>query len=502
MSEPQDVEDWDVACKRAANGDVAAQTYVGQALCESDDPAQIAQGRRLLELAVKAGDADAFSHLGLSLVMHPADAQDFVRARALFEQGAQLGSHWCLYNLGVMHQQGAGVPADMKKALEFWVRAAKAGNGGAAYNLSVAHAKGISVAVDLQAALGWAEAAERAGDERGAPYARAIRRELGLPEAVSVNLRSDELASLMRSMAEERVRENLAPAAGASGEQAAPSPAPPPASAPPSPASAPDPDSGPAPTPQDEETLRRAAIGPDVDARYRLGVLLLLRNYVPPDPREALSWLESAARANHAAAAATLFKVLSTGQAGVARNAARADAFLAQAARAGHVEARFLYVRRYADGRIAANAFPDADRLFAECRKMYPDYHAPGAVARSPAELHAAARGGDLEATYLLAMALYLGEGVPRSDEKSLQCLRLGAKHNHAPSLAELARRHARGDGVPADVAAGQPFALAAARLGHFEALCELPMFGVSPSVVAALVGEAQHAAHPQGAAG
>ena len=42
---------------------------------------------------------------------------------------------------------------------------------------------------------------------------------------------------------------------------------------------------------------------------------------------------------------------------------------IVQAARAGHVEARFLYVRRYADGRIAAE-LTDADRTVARCLEL------------------------------------------------------------------------------------------------------------------------------------
>lgn len=84
-----------------------------------------------------AGDIDLQAYLGLSFIALAVGQADFERGRAVLEKGASLGNGWCLYNLGVVYQQGSGVAADLARATEYWVRAAEAGNGPAAYNLSV-----------------------------------------------------------------------------------------------------------------------------------------------------------------------------------------------------------------------------------------------------------------------------------------------------------------------------------------------------------------------------
>lgn len=106
--------------RRADAGDLDVQVYLGRELVASPDAAEREEGRERLALATQAGDLDAYSRLGLSFITSAVGQADFDRGRAVLERGASLGNSWCLYNLGIVQQQGAGVPVDLARASGYW----------------------------------------------------------------------------------------------------------------------------------------------------------------------------------------------------------------------------------------------------------------------------------------------------------------------------------------------------------------------------------------------
>ena len=71
--------------------------------------------------------------------------QDFVRARMLYLEAAELGNIDALINLGFLYFAGQGVEADFVKAREFYEIAAKRGSDDAVKNLRMMDARGLGI---------------------------------------------------------------------------------------------------------------------------------------------------------------------------------------------------------------------------------------------------------------------------------------------------------------------------------------------------------------------
>ena len=73
--------------------------------------------------AAEKGSPAAHNGLGV-LYYNGADLpQDYAKARASFEAGAELGDADSYFNLGAIWAFGHGVPRDLKKALEYFQKA-------------------------------------------------------------------------------------------------------------------------------------------------------------------------------------------------------------------------------------------------------------------------------------------------------------------------------------------------------------------------------------------
>jgi uncharacterized protein len=92
-------------------------------------PADIREGRRLVELGCTRGNADSCTAWGLALGQasgsEPADAK---RAAELFQQGCDRGSLDGCYNLALAYRDGDGMPRNNARAEEIFSKACSMGS--------------------------------------------------------------------------------------------------------------------------------------------------------------------------------------------------------------------------------------------------------------------------------------------------------------------------------------------------------------------------------------
>lgn len=217
------------------------------------------------------------------------------------------------------------------------------------------------------------------------------------------------------------------------------------------------------------QKLATAAANGDVQARFELGMFFAGGSVYPPDFAAAAAQIEQAAAQNHADAQFAMFSLYQNGQ-GIAKDMKQAFAWLTKAAAQGHGKALFFFGRRYADGRITQEEIPNAAAIFEKCQFLYPDLTDPAAPKKTVEQLFFAANQGDLRAMYLMAMALFEGDGLAPSPEKGLQWLQKAAAMNYPAAQFELARRYGIGDGIEQDFATGKTLATKAASQGYAEA--------------------------------
>ena len=96
-----------------------------------------------------------------------------------------------MYNLGVLHAQGALGEPDFGAAAKWFTKAAEAGVRDSQFNLAILHARGMGVATDLEEAYFWFAVAAKDGD----PDAISKR------DALGPDLLSDIRAQLDRKVA-------------------------------------------------------------------------------------------------------------------------------------------------------------------------------------------------------------------------------------------------------------------------------------------------------------
>jgi hypothetical protein len=95
-------------------------------------------------------------------------AEDYTRARALFEKGAAAGHPASIEQLGDLYFQGLGVTMDEPAAVALFRKAAALGHPQAIYQLGIAYAGGYGVPKDLPTAIEWYTKAEALGHSKSA----------------------------------------------------------------------------------------------------------------------------------------------------------------------------------------------------------------------------------------------------------------------------------------------------------------------------------------------
>jgi hypothetical protein len=116
---------------------------------------------RRLEQAAETGDVSAMYDVG---VMHYQGAPpDYALARRWWQKAAAAGNANAMYSLGVLYAEGKGVTQDYAQARTWYEQAAVAGNANAMTNLGVQYEYGYGVAQDYAQARQWFQKAADAG---------------------------------------------------------------------------------------------------------------------------------------------------------------------------------------------------------------------------------------------------------------------------------------------------------------------------------------------------
>lgn len=98
-------------------------------LREPGGPADIREGRRLVELGCMRGIADSCTAWGVALAQGSlSEPKDAKRAAGLFQQGCDLGSLVGCYNLALAYRDGEGIPRNKLRAEEILSKACSVGS--------------------------------------------------------------------------------------------------------------------------------------------------------------------------------------------------------------------------------------------------------------------------------------------------------------------------------------------------------------------------------------
>lgn len=123
-----------------------------------------------------AGDASAAAECATAYYTGDGVAQDYGRAYTLFLQGAEGGSGWARYMLGVMSQEGQGADKNIVTAINHYQQAAEAGVSLASMNLGILYQVGSEGHMEpdwTKAAVYYEKAADQ-GNEKAAHNLAAL----------------------------------------------------------------------------------------------------------------------------------------------------------------------------------------------------------------------------------------------------------------------------------------------------------------------------------------
>jgi uncharacterized protein len=420
MPEQMNPEELVALRKMAAAGNVELQYKLGVFFLAHPDLGETGEFARWLGVAAQNGSGDACWELAFICLEGEIIPQDFTKAHALLTMGANLNHAVCIYNLGVMCLQGAGMPADPVKAFECFKRGAELGEPNSMYNLALCYGRGLGTTRDLVAALPWAERNAASGDPRGEPLAAGIRRELGQPEKITVNLTSKEAGELMRGLMNQQV-ESLMRERQEMARDAAATPPPP------------------KPEPSPRELLTARAVKGETAAQIELAAELKKEGNL----QGSASWLAKAADAGAPEAQYLLCGCYIKGE-GVTADRFKARDLAARAAQGGHEKAR----------RFLATIDEEIAKALAAAEPV-----------------RSAADAGDPKAQYDFAMLCARGDFAPPDFATVARYLEMAAKRNHADAQSALYQLYEQGRGVAKDHAKALEWLARAAYQGHGDAM-------------------------------
>jgi hypothetical protein len=116
-------------------------------------------------------------------------AQDYAKARELYERAADKGDALAMNNVGVLYENGLGVAQDYAKARELFEKAADKGSALAMRNLGLIYFHGQGVAQDYVKAREWLE---KAADRRDQP-ANVLLKQLAIRVAAAAGRYAEAL---------------------------------------------------------------------------------------------------------------------------------------------------------------------------------------------------------------------------------------------------------------------------------------------------------------------
>lgn len=153
-----------LATERAAQGDVAAQTLLGElynrGLGIAEDPSEAA---KWFELAAEGGDREAQFAIGLLYAQGRGVAKDLGKAAQYFEKAAAAGQKNAQFNLAFLYLQGEHFRQDLTRAFDLFTKAAKQGLPDAQYALASLHRSDFYPTPNMEQASYWMQQAAENG---------------------------------------------------------------------------------------------------------------------------------------------------------------------------------------------------------------------------------------------------------------------------------------------------------------------------------------------------
>ncbi len=110
------------------------------------------KAKELYEKAVEKGHRKAMNNLAFMYQNGQGMAQNYKKAKELYEKAVEKGYRTAMNNLGVMYQNGQGVAQNYKKAKELYEKAVEKGYPMAMNNLGYLYKNGLGVAQNYQKA--------------------------------------------------------------------------------------------------------------------------------------------------------------------------------------------------------------------------------------------------------------------------------------------------------------------------------------------------------------
>jgi TPR repeat protein len=151
-----------------------------------------------LPLAARAADND------YEAGRTAAVAQDYAKAREIWEKLAAKGDMEAANSLGYLYQFGLGTPRDAKKAIVLYTQAAERGHANAANNIGVLYAKGEGVPADIAKAHAWYSVAAIQGEDSALANRKVAEQAMTFTQLQAA---SEEAREIIR-----RLVKNLTPA--------------------------------------------------------------------------------------------------------------------------------------------------------------------------------------------------------------------------------------------------------------------------------------------------
>lgn len=159
----------------AAN-DPIAQLQKGLTLLQNGNEVEAA---KYIRLSANQGQPAAQYYLGTLYENGQGVPQDAAQGRKLTELAARAGHRIAMYDLAIYYIEGkGGVTADLSIAAQWFRKAAEFGMTDAQYNLAVLYERGTGVKADPVEAYNWYSIAGAQGDQDAASRAAQMRAEL------------------------------------------------------------------------------------------------------------------------------------------------------------------------------------------------------------------------------------------------------------------------------------------------------------------------------------
>ena len=133
-----------------------------------------------------------------------AVAQDYAKAREIWDKLATKGDMVAANSLGYLYQYGLGTTRDAQKAITLYTQAAERGHANAANNMGVLYARGDGVPPDITKAHAWYSVAAIQGEDSAVANRKVAEQAMTFTQLQTA---SEEAREIIR-----RVVKNLTPA--------------------------------------------------------------------------------------------------------------------------------------------------------------------------------------------------------------------------------------------------------------------------------------------------